>query len=244
MSRMNLGIKYCGGCNPHYDRSHAIAKLLTSTGIVPVYDTGTYCPIWLAVSGCERGCAYTTSLRADTILSLCSEKDFHGMSEKLPSLRSQDPGSGRRRLYTGMTASLSRRFTEKDVLDFAALTGDRNGVHLDPAIADLTLFRRPVVHGALVSTLFSAILGTQLPGSGTILIKETVQYLAPVFPEDTITASLCFVSSTERSSFYTGCFEGSCTNADGTEVCRGSFLELLNKKLFTVTSVSNNHKEI
>ncbi len=232
---MKLGIKYCGGCNPHYDRTGMVRRLLTDLPeIDPVYDTAEYCPVWIDVCGCANLCVKNGSLRAGRVITVSSAKDLLPLREELKRILSDHRSSDKQILRVGMTASRVRIFTEKDLLAFAALSEDTNGIHLDPAVADLTIFRKPIVHGVFVATLFSAILGTQLPGSGTILMQEEMQYLAPVFPGDHITAEIRFASCAERASAYIGEFEGSCKNDDGIEVIRGRFRELMPKRLFSV----------
>lgn len=232
---MKLGIKYCGGCNPRYDRSYQVKELLKNTpNAEPVYNTSEYCPVWIVVCGCPNSCVNADSLRAGTVLKVSSVKDFVWLKTELSNYSFDPDKPDKKVLVPGMTVSRSRTFTDKDLLAFAALSQDRNGVHLDPAIADLTVFRKPVVHGIFVSSIFSAILGTELPGSGTILTEETVKYVAPVFPGDTVTAEICFLSYTEHGSAYIGEFEGVCKKADDTEVARGHFRELMSKQFFLI----------
>ena len=177
---MKIGIKYCGGCNPRYDRSHMTAQLLKSLpDAEPVYDTGVYCPIWLVVCGCPSACVDTGPLRAGEIITVSSAKEFYPLKAKLLEKMTSAKDSDLLELSVGMTASRTRTFGQDDLLAFARLSGDTNGVHLDPAVADLTMFRRPIVHGIFVGTLFSAILGTELPGSGTVLMSEETEYTGP-----------------------------------------------------------------
>lgn len=93
-------------------------------------------------------------------------------------------------LNTGDSAFISRRFSEADVRAFAALTGDENPAHLDEAYASGTMFKTRIVHGMLVSSLFSALLGTRLPGLGTIYLGQTLQFRKPVHFDEPITATV------------------------------------------------------
>lgn len=90
----------------------------------------------------------------------------------------------------GDQVSLTHAFTEADVIDFARLSGDTNPAHLDEAYAATTMFKTRIVHGILVSSLFSALLGTQMPGLGTIYTGQTLQFRRPVYLNDQITATL------------------------------------------------------
>lgn len=90
----------------------------------------------------------------------------------------------------GDQASTTRTFTEQEVVDFAKLSGDNNPLHLNEDFAKRTSFKHRIVHGHLVSSMYSDILGSQLPGLGTIYLKQRVTYTKPVFLGDTITSSV------------------------------------------------------
>ncbi len=90
----------------------------------------------------------------------------------------------------GDSASLTRRFTEADVAGFAAVSGDCNPAHMDEAYARTTMFKTRIVHGMLVGSLFSAILGTDLPGLGSIYTHQTLKFTKPVYLNDEITATV------------------------------------------------------
>jgi acyl dehydratase len=93
-------------------------------------------------------------------------------------------------LNIGDKASVSKAFTADDVETFARLSLDANPLHLDEAAAADSVFGQRVVHGALVSSLFSALLGTELPGEGTIYLGQTSSFKAPVFLDDEVTATV------------------------------------------------------
>jgi acyl dehydratase len=73
------------------------------------------------------------------------------------------------------------RFSQEDVVKFAELTGDNNPIHLDPEYAASTNFKRPIIHGMLGATVFTKVLGTQFPGFGSIYLKQTLEFLRPMF---------------------------------------------------------------
>ena len=93
-------------------------------------------------------------------------------------------------LKIGMRASRSSQISEEDVELFARLTGDTNPLHLDERFASQTRFGRRIVHGMFSVSLISAVLGNDLPGFGTIYLDQQVRFLAPVFIDDTITATV------------------------------------------------------
>ena len=91
-------------------------------------------------------------------------------------------------LRIGDSASVTKTFSATDVDGFAKVSGDYNPAHMDEAYAKTTLFRARIVHGFLVGSLFSAVLGTELPGVGSIYTNQTLKFTRPVYLNDTITA--------------------------------------------------------
>ncbi|XP_061584321.1 ribonuclease P protein subunit p14 isoform X1 [Cololabis saira] len=102
-----------------------------------------------------------------------------------PSLLAPPP---RRRLHAGQRAALSRTFSPRDLELFAALTGDANPLHLDAAYAARTAFDSPIVPGVLLTGLMAALLGTRLPGPGTVLLHQEIRFPAPLYPGEEVTA--------------------------------------------------------
>ncbi|MFM5785037.1 MaoC family dehydratase [Aeromonas caviae] len=90
----------------------------------------------------------------------------------------------------GMKASLTKRFGPAEVAAFAGLSEDFNPLHLDPDFAATTVFERPIVHGMLLASLFSGLLGQQLPGKGSIYLGQSLSFTLPVFVGDEVTAEV------------------------------------------------------
>ncbi|MDR1653592.1 MAG: MaoC family dehydratase [Prevotellaceae bacterium] len=84
-------------------------------------------------------------------------------------------------LNPGDFYDLNLSFTQQQVNDFAAITGDNNPLHIDPDYAKTTRFGRPVVHGFLAGAVFSRIFGTLFPGEGTIYIYQDMRFREPIF---------------------------------------------------------------
>lgn len=84
------------------------------------------------------------------------------------------------RLQVGDEADLSHLITAEDVTTFAKLTGDDNPLHMDAAYAAETTFKRPVVHGMLTASFISTMIGTKLPGEGSLWYEQQTRFLSPV----------------------------------------------------------------
>lgn len=72
-------------------------------------------------------------------------------------------------------------FSQEEVNRFAEVTGDKNPVHTDPEYAAKSQFRKPIMHGMLSASLFSKVFGTLFPGEGTIYLKQTLNFLKPMY---------------------------------------------------------------
>jgi acyl dehydratase len=83
----------------------------------------------------------------------------------------------------GATFEEPFKITQEEVQRFADLTGDNNPIHLDAAYAATTSFKKPIIHGMLGATIFTRVLGTQFPGFGSIYLKQTLEFLRPMFVE-------------------------------------------------------------
>lgn len=97
----------------------------------------------------------------------------------------------------GDTASLSRTISDDDIRAFANATGDHNPLHLDEEFAKQTRFGKRIAHGMLSASLISAVIANDLPGQGGIYLGQTLQFVAPVFPGDTVTARVTVTSIRE-----------------------------------------------
>jgi 3-hydroxybutyryl-CoA dehydratase len=99
----------------------------------------------------------------------------------------------------GDVAEKSMVVTEELVRDFATLSGDFNRVHLDENYASATIFGHRVAHGVISAALISTVLGTCLPGEGTIYLSQTLEFRKPVFLNETITAKVEVKDKNNRS---------------------------------------------
>ena len=95
-------------------------------------------------------------------------------------------------LKPGMSESFTKTVSERDVTLFGEISGDMNPVHFDEAYAKTTIFKGRIVHGVLVLSYLSTVLGTKMPGPGAIFMSQTTSFKAPVRIGDTVMA-ICTV---------------------------------------------------
>ena len=125
-------------------------------------------------------------------------------------------------LALGMTASVSKTYSEWDILTFAAVTGDLNPAHVDEAFAQESIFHGKVAHGLLTASLISAALGTSLPGPGTIYLAQDLKFRRPVRIGDTITGTVEVTELIPDKHLVR--LKTTCTNQRGEVVLEGTAL--------------------
>lgn len=127
--------------------------------------------------------------------------------------------------YVGQKASMSKTISESDVYLFAGITGDFNPAHVNEEYAEGTQFKRRIAHGILSSGLISAVIGTKMPGPGTIYMKQSLKFVAPVYIGDTIDATAEITAIEEEKGRAT--LETICRNQDGKIVISGEAYVML-----------------
>jgi 3-hydroxybutyryl-CoA dehydratase len=98
--------------------------------------------------------------------------------------------STRSSFFVGEEGTFSRTFTQEDVQTFNTLSGDTTPVHLDEDFARETRFRGRIIHGLLVASLISSVLGTILPGPGCVYLSQQPSFRAPARVGDRLTAKV------------------------------------------------------
>ena len=119
----------------------------------------------------------------------------------------------------GQQASLSRRLTMSDIELFATVSGDINPAHLDEEYAADSLFHKVIGHGMWSGSLISAVLGTLLPGPGTIYLGQDLRFKRPVGLGDVITVTV--TAKEKRDDKNVVVFDCVALNQDGKEVVSG-----------------------
>ncbi len=122
-------------------------------------------------------------------------------------------------LAIGDTATIERTLAQQDIQLFAVLSGDLNPTHIDPDFAASTRYSGVIAHGMWGGALISAVLGTRLPGPGTVYLGQTLRFLAPVRLGDRLTVQVTVTALDPGKRCVT--LACSCTNQDGKRVIDG-----------------------
>jgi acyl dehydratase len=120
----------------------------------------------------------------------------------------------------GATARRTRSISARDIELFTEITGDRNPIHYDEALATRSRFGGIVVQGGVTSGLLNALVAEQLPGPGSVFLEVSWKFLAPVRPGDVITAEAVVTAAREDKPVTT--LATTVTNQDGDIVLDGT----------------------
>lgn len=122
-------------------------------------------------------------------------------------------------LKVGDKFSTSKKITDEVVRAFAELSGDYNPIHLDEEFAKNTRFGRRIAHGMITGALISAVLGNEFREKKIVYLSQTMKFTAPVFIDDTVTATATIVYIREDKPIVT--IETVCANQNGETVVTG-----------------------
>jgi 3-hydroxybutyryl-CoA dehydratase len=125
-------------------------------------------------------------------------------------------------LSVGQSARFSKTITETDIYLYAGISGDFNPAHVNEEFAKGTYFKTRIAHGMLSAGFISTVIGTLLPGPGSIYMRQEVNFLAPVKVGDTVTAIAEVVEIIEEKKRVR--MKTTCVNQEGTTVIDGEAL--------------------
>ena len=125
-------------------------------------------------------------------------------------------------LNIGDSDRFSKTVTDADIYLFAGVTGDLNPAHIDETYAQGTFFKTRIAHGMLSAGFISAVIGMRLPGPGTVYIRQTLDFLAPVRIGDTVTATVEVIEKMEEKKRVR--LKTTCVNQEGIKVLDGEAL--------------------
>ena len=122
-------------------------------------------------------------------------------------------------LKVGESAEFTKTISESDVYLYAGVTGDLNPAHINEEYAKQTFFKTRIAHGLLSAGLISTVLGNELPGPGSVYIRQELNFLAPVHMGDTVTARAEVIEILLEENRVK--LETSCINQNGIMVLDG-----------------------
>lgn len=122
-------------------------------------------------------------------------------------------------IQVGDSATFEKTITETDVYMYAGISGDINPAHINEEFMKKSMFKGRIVHGMLTAGLVSAVLGTQLPGPGTIYLGQEIKFKAPVRFNDTVKATVKVIEKLQEKNRLV--LETICENQEGTIVFSG-----------------------
>ncbi|KAG9405468.1 Ribonuclease P protein subunit p14 [Aphanomyces cochlioides] len=125
----------------------------------------------------------------------------------------------------GVTAEIHHTFSAEDVKAFAALSGDTNPLHVDPAFAATTVFGKPVVHGILCTSLFPTMFGATMPGA--IYVSQNMRFHKPLYVNEPVRARIEVTQVREFRRFVI--CSTKCFNKEGDVAISGEAQVMLPK---------------
>ena len=125
-------------------------------------------------------------------------------------------------LKAGDKAQFTKTISETDIYLYAGVTGDFNPAHINEVYAKETHFKTRIAHGMLMAGFISTVVGNQLPGPGTIYMKQELEFLGPVRIGDTITAEVEVMEILEEKKHVR--LKTTCVTHKGDEVVHGHAL--------------------
>lgn len=123
-------------------------------------------------------------------------------------------------IKVGDTAFFAKTISESDILQYAGITGDVNPIIVDEEFAKKTPYKKRVVHGMLIASFFSNIVGTKLPGPGSGHINYKVKFIKPAFIGDTIQTKVEVLEiNIEKNTVL---LDVECINQEGNIIMKGT----------------------
>lgn len=104
------------------------------------------------------------------------------------------------------------KFIEHEVTKFCLLAHDYNPIHTDKQYAEKSIFGKKVVPGMLAASFFSGLIGSKLPGKGSIYLEQNLKFVHPIYIGDTVLFAVEIISIREDKPIIT--LRTTCMNDD------------------------------
>lgn len=121
-------------------------------------------------------------------------------------------------ISVGQTASIVKQLTKNDIAMFGLMSGDFNPAHFNPEYAQGTMFKDVIAHGMWSGGQISTVMGTQLPGPGTIYLSQSLKFSRPVYVGDEITTQVTIIEKKDKNRVVLEC---KCVNQKNEVVTSG-----------------------
>ncbi len=121
-------------------------------------------------------------------------------------------------IYIGQKESVTKNITKADLHIFAGLVDDYSPIHVNKEFGEASPFKQNIAHGFISASLFSTLVGMRLPGAGALYVSQSLNFKAPVFIGDTITASVEVVEKREKGTVV---MKSQAINQNGVVVIEG-----------------------
>jgi acyl dehydratase len=122
-------------------------------------------------------------------------------------------------LSVGSVLQMERVFTSSDIQAFSVVSQDKNPLHFNSETATNSQFESPVVHGMLVASMFSALVGNSIPGS--IYLSQNLKWVHPVYAGDNIIAKVEVLKLRKMHQSMIASMKTTCVNQDKVLVLEG-----------------------
>lgn len=212
---MNIGIKYCGGCNSRYNRAAAVRKVIDSfPQHTFIYATqgASLCDIWLIVCGCITACASTEGLTATKkIFKINSPQGFVEVVSFLKQPDNNLTKTSKQIFKIGESVCLTKIFSKNDIFDFTRLTSNYPSTTTTNGTTLYNELNQLVVPELLIASfIINAVLKIHFPCKGTLLISEQLNFNTLALGNEPISINVTLNTVTETRDYYIGQFACSC----------------------------------
>ena len=140
----------------------------------------------------------------------------------------------------GDTASYTKTIIDADVVLFSCMAGSFNPLRICDSFGKIAFHGKQIVNNDLISGFIRAVLNTELPGPRSVYLKQNLEFVAPVYTGDTITACVEVTARDPQKNQIT--LSTRCINQDGREVIRGEALMRPSNRTDSGTHRGANHQ--
>ena len=134
----------------------------------------------------------------------------------------------------GETVETQKYFSKEEITAYTEFSKDNNPIHFDESYASKTIFQKPIVPGLMVASLFGGLLGSVLPGKGTIHLGQELRFQSPVFIDELVTASIEIIEIRPEKSIIT--FHCVVVKEDDKVAIEGKAIVMYKGEFFSVSS--------